>query len=222
MAELVRGARAAGFDAVKVEPLDDCVPVERIEDFVSRAREAAGPEAELHLDFGYRFADAEEAAASILPLVELEPGFVETPLPADDADEYARLAELVPLPLAASELFESEWEHAALLRHGALAIAQPWPNRVGVTGTLHVAEEARRLGRRTVLAGWNATAVGEALSVHLAAAGLGPGLALEHAPAEAYGEGAFPLRAIAGPEPARDGAVFRLPDTPGLGVELDA
>ena len=71
---------------------------------------------------------------------------------------------------------------------------------------------------RDAQAGWNATAIGDALNVHIAA-GLGDGLVLEHAPSGAY-EG-FPLRRIAGPGPAYKDGRFALPAGPGLGVELD-
>jgi L-alanine-DL-glutamate epimerase-like enolase superfamily enzyme len=215
--QMAAAARALGFDAAKVEPLDDCVPEARIEDFVAAARTAL-PDADLLADFGHRFTTADHAAAWIERLAPYRLHLVETPLWPDDLDEYARLTELSDVPIAASELFESPWEFSALVRLGRVDVVQPWPNRVGVSGTLRVADDARANGRRCILAGWNATTIGDALNVHLAA-GLGPGLATEHAPAGVYD--GFPLRDVAGPAPVFEAGRFRLPTGPGLGVELD-
>jgi L-alanine-DL-glutamate epimerase-like enolase superfamily enzyme len=96
-------------------------------------------------------------------------------------------------------------------------VIQPWVNRMGVTETLRAAREAARRGRQCLLAGWNATPVGVAASVHVAAGLPGP-LAFEHAPDELYD---FELRQIGtSPFDMVDGAA-RLPTRPGLGVEID-
>jgi L-alanine-DL-glutamate epimerase-like enolase superfamily enzyme len=122
-----------------------------------------------------------------------------------------------PIAIAASELFESPWEFVGLMDTGGVQVVQPWPNRVGITGSIKVIDDARARGRRVILAGWNATAIGNAASLHVAA-GLGDGAVLEHAPTSVYG---FPLRAVAGPDPVlRDGR-FDLTEAAGLGVALD-
>jgi L-alanine-DL-glutamate epimerase-like enolase superfamily enzyme len=213
--------RAGAVDCAryKVEPLVECCPEDRVLDFVASARAAIGAGAELFVDVYQRFTSAQAAARYAADLGGLDVGLLETPLPIDDLDGYARLAELTELPIAAAELYESPWEFVALLDFGAIDIAQPWPNRVGVSGTLEVVEHARQLGRRVVLGGWNATPIGNLLGIHLAA-GLGPGIALEYAPALLYPDG-FALRHIASPEPAPVAGRFPLPTAPGLGVELD-
>ncbi len=216
--ELLERTAPLGFDAVKVEPLDDCVPEERIEDFVAAARSWLGEHVELLVDFGHRFESAEVAAAWIERLVWTDPSLIETPLWVDDLAAYSQLAELSAVPIAASELYESYWEFHSLIHLGRIGVVQPWVNRVGVSGTLRVAQEAREAGRRCVLAGWNATSIGVAVNVHVAA-GLGGGIVLEHAPVEVYD--GFPLRPVASPEPRLEGGAFQLPTAPGLGVEVD-
>jgi L-alanine-DL-glutamate epimerase-like enolase superfamily enzyme len=214
---LVASGMALGYRAAKVEPLVDCVPEERIPEFVARGRELLGEDVDLYVDFGHRFRDAEHAAPWIEAIAEHRPLLIETPLHTDDVWEYARLGELVDVPLAASELYESPWEFRALLDVGRVGVVQPWPNRMGVTATLQVAELARERGRRCLLAGWNTTPIGVATGLHIAA-GLGDGIVLEHAPVESYG---FPLRAVATPEPQVEQGRLPLLDAPGLGVVLD-
>jgi L-alanine-DL-glutamate epimerase-like enolase superfamily enzyme len=216
LGEMVEGARRLGYDAVKIEPLEDCVPEELIEEFLGGARTALGAEARLLVDFGHRFPNAEAAVAVIERIAPSRPTLVETPLWLDDLSEYARLVASSPVPIAASELLESPWEFQMLMEVGRVDIVQPWLNRVGISGTLAVVEMAAARGRRTILAGWHATPIGVAASVHIAA-GLGPDLALEHAPNEIYN---FPFRRIGEELPITSGA-FTLPERAGLGIELD-
>jgi L-alanine-DL-glutamate epimerase-like enolase superfamily enzyme len=105
------------------------------------------------------------------------------------------------------------WDLAA-----GVQILQPWVNRLGVTGTLDVIEQARSAGRQVILAGWNATSIGVALGVHLAAGLPADSIVLEHAPCSIYG---FPLRAALGPELVPVKGRFDLPTAPGLGLEID-
>jgi L-rhamnonate dehydratase len=213
----VEQALLLGYRAAKVEPLVDCVPEEDICDFVARSRRLLGDEVELYVDFCHRFRSAAEAARWIYAISDHRPALVETPMHTDDVWEYARLAELVDVPLAASELYESQWEFRALLDVGRVDVVQPWANRMGVTATLEIAKLARDCGRRCILAGWNTTPIGVMTGLHIAA-GLGSGVAVEHAPTEVYG---FPLRAVARPEPQVVGGFMSLPDAAGLGVVLD-
>jgi L-alanine-DL-glutamate epimerase-like enolase superfamily enzyme len=214
--KLLAASLPLGYHTVKVEPLSDCVPELRIADFVAAGRRLIG-DRELFVDVGHRFASADQAINAIESMAGEQPVLLETPLWVDDLDEYGRLSARSPIAIAASELFESPWEFVGLMEVGGVQVVQPWPNRVGITGSIKVIEDARARGRRVILAGWNATAIGNAASLHVAA-GLGDGAVLEHAPTSAYG---FPLRAVAGPDQVlRDGR-FDLPEAPGLGVELD-
>lgn len=217
LARLIEDGMHLGYHAAKLEPLVDCVPEESIVAFVAEGRRLLGDDVELFVDFGHRFRDAETAAQQIASIAEYRPAMIETPMLTDDVWEYARLAELTEVPLAASELYESGWEFRALIDVGRIAIAQPWPTRVGITETLAVAERVSAAGGRCILAGWNTTSLGVAAGVHVAA-GLGSGITFEHAPTESYG---FALRGVAAPEPLlRDGSM-ELSASPGLGVSLD-
>lgn len=216
---LVERATAAGYAAIKIEPLDECVPEDRISAYVTEGRRLVGEEVELLVDVYHRFATPGVAARAIAEFRHLRPNLVETPLPLDDVAGYAELVRLTDVPVAASELYESPAEFEVLLRFGCIPVAQPWPNRLGVSGTLEVIDACRRLGRSCVLAGWNATAIGVAVGVHVAT-GLGDGTVLEHAAADVYD--GFELRPIAVPEPAvASEGRFVLSEASGLGLELD-
>lgn len=216
LTRMAAAAVAAGYTAVKVEPLPECVPEAEVPGFVRLARSVVGPQVLLLVDVGHRYAGAAEALRALEAMAPADPYLLETPLWVDDVAGYRELCARSTVPIAASELFESEHEFAAMLDAGALQVVQPWPNRVGPGGTLRVAAAARERGARVVLAGWNTTGAGIALGVHLAA-GLDGDVVLEHAPDELY---AMPLRSSAGFAPRLVDGRFELPTTPGLGVQL--
>jgi L-alanine-DL-glutamate epimerase-like enolase superfamily enzyme len=167
---------------------------------------------------GFAFKDADVAAEHIDGFRAARPRFVETPLWIDDIRQYARLRDRVAVPLAGAEILESPYEFESLLDGGQIDIVQPWPNRVGVTGTLEVLEMARARDREIFVGGWNATPIGVAAGVHVAA-GLGGAICIEHAPQDIYGDSR--IRMIAGPEIEIREGVLELPAAPGLGLELD-
>ena len=219
LGEMVERLAAVEISAVKVEPLTDCVPEEKVADFVAEGRALVGEDAPLLVDVYQRYPTADRAAGALAEMAPSRPLLLETPLPIDDLAEHARLAELTDVPIAAAELYESEMEFKALIDFGRVDVVQPWPNRVGVSGALRVIEHAHRAGRRVIFGGWNATPIGELLGLHLAA-GLPEGLALEHAPTTVYDDG-FPLRRIGSPCPSPRTGRLPLPSAPGLGVVLD-
>jgi len=214
-------ARAAALEcsSYKIEPLVECCSADEVEEFVAHGRSLVGADAALLVDVYQRFATARDAARCAERIARHGVQLLETPLPIDDVAEHALLASLTDMPLAGAELYESPWEFAMLLAFGGVRIAQPWANRLGVSATLEVMERARALGADVILGGWNATPVGNLLGIHLAA-GHGPGLAVEYAPAAVYPDG-FELRRVAAPEPPLVNGRFPLPQAPGLGVDLD-
>ena len=205
------------YPAVKIEPLIDCVPEDRIGEFALEARDLLGPDMEILIDFGYRMPTAARALAAIHACVPARPSTIETPCHIDAWAAWRDVAAHSPVPIAGAELLDHAEELQHLLEAG-VAILQPWPVRVGVTGTKAVIERARAAGRRVVLAGWNATTVGVAAGIHLAAGIRQSGVAVEHAARSIYG---LPLREVAGPEPQPIAGVFALPTRPGLGLDPD-
>lgn len=217
LAQFCADVAPLGFGTVKIEPLVDCVPEAEIGAFAVQARALVGAEMGLIVDFGYRMPDAVRALAAIAACAPARPLMIETPCDIDRLDVWHAVATASPIPIAGAELLDHAADYTQLLDAG-VQVAQPWPNRVGVTGTMAVIAEAAARGRRTVLAGWNATAVGVAAGVHLGAGIAGEGAVVEYASRALYG---FALRAATGPEPVPVAGRFALPDSPGLGVLLD-
>ena len=206
-------ALADGYDAVKVEPLVECVPENRIAEFVSIARRRLGRRRALLVDVFHRFERPEDVKALAVGLAPSDPLLIETPLPADDLEGWSRL-EGLPIPVAGCELYEKPCEFAAMLRYGHLDIAQPWPARLGVSGTLEVIELVAAAGREVVLAGWNASELGRTLNLHLAP-GVGGPIHGEERPARLYN--ALPLA----PAGAEGSLVSVASERAGLGVTVD-
>jgi L-alanine-DL-glutamate epimerase-like enolase superfamily enzyme len=210
-------ARDLGYEAAKVEPLVDCVPEEHIGSYVRQARGQLGDDIALLVDLGYRMPTAERALRAIEDCADSNPIAIETPCEIDALSAWRCTSRSSPIPIAGAELLEHPSDYALFIEAG-VQILQPWVNRLGVTGTLDVIEQARSAGRQVILAGWNATSIGVALGVHLAAGLPADSIVLEHAPSSIYG---FPLRAALGPELVPVQGRFDLPKAPGLGLEID-
>ena len=208
---------ALGYPAIKIEPLTDCVPEERIGEFAMAARNLIGPDVEMLIDFGYRMPDSKRALDAIRACVSARPMAIETPCHIDAFAAWRETAARSPIPIAGAELLDHPEDLQQLIDAG-VHILQPWPVRVGISGTREVIERAQRAHRRVILGGWNATTIGLAAGIHLAAGIQGADVVLEHAARSIYG---FPLRAIAGPEPQPTSGLFELPAAPGLGLTCD-
>lgn len=217
--ELVDRAVEAGFRAAKIEALTDTTENnDEIVELVRAVRAHAGPDFTLALDVGYRWPSADVAMDCIRRLEELDLFFLETPFMPELVEEYRRLAEDSPIPIAGAEILTSYAEFGPLLDAG-LDIAQSGTCRIGITESDRLARRAAELGRRYVPYGYVSTLYSVAANIHVAAANDNVPL-VELAPAAFYPH--MIMRSeLAGPEPTiRDGA-FELPAAPGLGLELD-
>lgn len=217
--ELVDRAVADGFRAAKIEALTDTTEDnDEIVALVRAVRDHAGPDFTLALDVGYRWPTADEALNCIRRLEELDLFFVETPFMPELVDEYRKLAESSPIPIAAAEILTAYEEFGPLLDAG-IDIAQAGTCRIGITDSDRLARRVGALGRRFIPYGYVSTLFPVAANTHVAIANDNVPL-VELAP-PAYYPHMIMRRELAGPEPTiRDGA-FELPTTPGLGLELD-
>lgn len=217
--ELVDKAVEAGFRAAKIEALTDTTENnDEIVELVRAVRAHAGADFTLALDVGYRWPSADVAMDCIRRLEELDLFFLETPFMPELVEEYRKLAEDSPIPIAGAEILTSYAEFGPLLDAG-LDIAQSGTCRIGITESDRLARRAGELGRRYVPYGYVSTLYSVAANIHVAAANDNVPL-VELAPAAFYPH--MIMRSeLAGPEPIiRDGA-FELPAAPGLGLELD-
>ena len=218
--EAITKSRDLGFRAVKVEPLDDCTPLNsQIVEVVAMARDIVGSSADVLVDVGHRWKTAKEALRWLRELEAYDPALIETPLWLDDIAGYRRVSERSPIKTAVGELFVTRNEFLEMLDAGAVDIVQPCVVRVGFSESRKVAEDARVRGREVVPYGWVATTLAVVADLHLAAT-LRNCPWVEYCHPDIYPHQEL-RRNLFGPEPRMIDGVFELPAGPGLGVEVD-
>jgi L-alanine-DL-glutamate epimerase-like enolase superfamily enzyme len=185
---------------------------------IAAARRAVGDDFALMVDVAYGWKTADEVLRVIEPWAEHDVFFLETPLWADDLDEYARLTERSPIPIAAGEWLATRYEFLELMDRGRVQFVQPDVGRVGgLTEAVRVCRLAAERGLSVVPHGWK-TGLTVAATAHLAA--VSPNLVFfEFVPPEVAES---PLRReLVTDELALENGSLALPSRPGLGVEVN-
>lgn len=212
----VSSALAAGFREIKVKlghPLKDAIARAKL------IRKLAGDDIALYVDANWAY-DVDDALAVGKTLCDLGYGFFEEPIAPHDREGYRRLAQHLPIRLAAGESDYVASEALMMLQDRSIGLIQPDVTRSGgITETWRIAELAASFN--TAYAphvGWSG-AICVAASLQLAAA------------AESFRT--FECMVYA--NPLRDsftrpvvGEGFQLvdgrlavPQGPGLGIEID-
>jgi len=143
---------------------------------------------------------------------------VETPLHTDDLDGLARLADSTTTPVAAGEFLQTRHEFRELMDRGHCDVIQPDMGRVGgITEALRCARMAGERGLYCVPHAWK-TGVTVAATRHFAAAASACPYA-EFCPRDLFPS--FLRSNLAVPEVELKDGYWSLPESPGLGVELD-
>jgi L-alanine-DL-glutamate epimerase-like enolase superfamily enzyme len=192
---------------------------EAILEMVAVCREAASPEMTLMLDVGYGWSDWKEALHACRSLEKYDLFFLETPLPSDDLDGYARLSDATSIRIAAGEWLQTRFEFGDLMDRGHIDVAQPDVGRVGgITEAMRVAEMAQHRGKIIVPHCWK-TGIGIAATAHVATASPNCRF-IEFQPASvAYS----PIRReLVEEELVVDHGRIALPEKPGLGLVLNS
>lgn len=170
-------AREFGFAAAKLEITVAgayahrglTAEIDRIVEVIAGVRDAVGPDMTLMVDAQYSFTDSATCLAAIREWEPFDIYFLETPLPSDDLDGYARLAGEQPIPIAQGEWLATRFEFDEVLRRGAANIVQPDIGRVGgLTEARRVVEIAEAAGVPVVPHIWK-TGISIAAAAHLAA-----------------------------------------------------
>jgi L-rhamnonate dehydratase len=222
----VQWAKSFGFPAAKLEV---CVKGpyshnrlqednEAIVDLVSACRQTVGPKMTLMLDVAYCWSDWKEAVRVLRQLEPYDLFFVETPLPSDDLDGYARLAGASSIRIAAGEWLQTRFEFRDLMDRGEVDIAQPDIGRVGgITEAMRVVQMASDRGKLIVPHCWK-TGIGVAATAHV-------GVASPNCPFIEFlpGPVAFSRlrRELVRDELTIEDGRIQLPQRPGLGIELN-
>jgi L-alanine-DL-glutamate epimerase-like enolase superfamily enzyme len=219
-------AKDEGFRAAKLEAtfggpyrhMGIDAPMERAVEVIAAVRAAVGPEFVLMVDVQYAFPDAQTCLQIVREWREFDLFFLETPLPVDDLDGYARVVAEQPIPIAAGEWMTTRFEFLELMDRGRIAVVQPDIGRVGgLTEAKRVSDLAGERGLTVVPHLWK-TGISIAAAVHLAA--VTPHCAyIEFLPRELSESGL--RKELTVEEPTMVEGAIPLPDKPGLGVELD-
>lgn len=176
LCEWARRATSLGFKAVKTEVTMNGPyahsglreSFERHTEVVAAVRDAIGPKVTLLVDVQYLWDDAATALETVRDWQEFDIFLLETPLWTDHLDEYAKLAQEVPFPLASGEWLSTHWEFEELMDRGKVRIVQPDVGRVGgFTEAKRVCEMASERGLQVVPHCWK-TGVSVAATAHLA------------------------------------------------------
>src|SRR5215471_12489190 len=177
-----------------------------------------GPDMAMMVDVAYAWSDWKEALHVLRKLEPFDLFFLETPLPSDDLEGYARLAEASSIRIAAGEWLTTRFEFADLMDRGHIDVAQPDIGRVGeLTEAMRVAQMAQDRGKLIVPHCWK-TGIGAAATAHFAAA-VSNCRYIEFLP-PSVAESALRRELVQEELQITDGTLD-LPRRPGLGVELN-
>lgn len=218
-ADAAREAVALGYRALKTDPFDPIfftatpAQLQRAVDRVAAMREAVGWEVEIAVD-GHQRLYPQTAIKVARELEPLKPLFFEEPVPTDNLDALAKVAEKVTIPLATGERIYTRWGFRPLLERQIVDIIQPDICHVG--GLLEARKIAAMAEAYDVpIAPHNPNGpVSLVASVHLAACT--PNfLALESTHTRSW-----QWELLDAPPAIASGQVS-LPIRPGLGIELN-
>ena len=212
--------RGQGFRAFKIGWGPFGHESDRLDEAIVRAaREAIGAECLLMVDaggsdafwpHGYKW-----ALRTAEMLVDYDVAWFEEPLKPDALPDYVRLRERAPVPISGGEVLTRRQSFLPWLQAGALDIVQPDVTKVGgITESRRIAWLAEAFGVRFIPHGWN-TAVGLAADLQLASALPDTDL-VEYITGSPYVD-----ELAAGGWALDEDGMLSIPDTPGLGLELD-
>jgi muconate cycloisomerase len=182
---------------------------------VALVREALGPAARLRVDYNQAYSP-DEAIRAIAAIASFGIDCAEQPVRADDWLGMARVQRAVTVPVMAHESCFSLCDVKALVELGAVGVLGVNTERPGgITHALDAIDWVARRGMGTVLHN-QPLGIASAAQIHLGAARAG---VLGHA-MELFGHVMMEDDLIVAPLDY-SGAEVRVPDGPGLGVELD-
>lgn len=183
---------------------------------VKAAREAMGEEADLMLDIGYLWKNSKYAEMMCKELEPFHPYWIEEPIISDDVQGFSRLTPKTTLRIASGEELTGLYEFRELIEKGGVDIVQPDMSRCGgITIAKKIADMALLNGIELCPHAFK-SGILMAASIQLLAAYKGTPL-LEYCSQETVLSKGLLKNHFA---LQMDGTV-EVPDTPGLGIEVD-
>ncbi len=221
MFDVITGFRKQGFRAFKIGwgPFGRAMNARLDEDIVRAARDAAGPDTQLLVDAGASDAHWPHGLKWALRTADMlakhDVGWFEEALKPDAIDDFCELRRASPVPIAGGEVLTRRQAFQPWLVRGAFDIVQPDVTKVGgISEQRRIAWMAHDFGVKYIGHGWN-TALGLAADLQLASAFPDTDL-VEYIGGSPYVDGI-----LREPFLLDSGGYLQIPDTPGLGVQLD-
>ena len=218
-AEECAGHVRAGFHAVKIKigfGVDEDLRV------IEAVREAIGPETRLMIDANHGY-DTIEAIRLGQSAAKYAIDWFEEPVVPEQLAAYRKVRESQPIPVAGGETWHTRWGFAEPLASGCVDIAQPDLCGVGgFTEARRVADLCTLHGVRLVPHVWG-TAVQIAAALQFMAAMVpNPVRVNPVEPIMEFDRTHNPFRQAVVTTPIEhEQGVVRIPDAPGLGIEID-
>ena len=217
-AETIKGYLSQGFTAFKTgvqggrpaRIVDNMAFVERAAQSFAELRQAAGPEADIAIDF-HGAVSPQTAKLLIKALEPYQPMFIEEPVQCQNVDVLADIARGTHLPIATGERVFTKWGFREILEKRAAAVLQPDLCHAGGIHEVHIIAGMAEAYYAAIAPHNPLGPISLAACIQLDAS-IPNFIAQEHT---TLGEGY-----LKNPFVARDGFV-ELPTGPGLGIELD-
>lgn len=221
LAERIHESKQDGFNAIKIlaiprsRPIDGIAPLRSAERVMAVAREAAGPDMDIMVDFHGRTTPAMGLQFAKM-LEQFSPLFIEEVVgPELPATEMARVTRGTTIPVAAGERLLHREQFLPLLNAQAISVAQPDVCHAGgITETMRIGALCGTFG--VVLAPHNPLGpIATMVNIHI-------GFALPNFLIQEVMRSDVPWRdeVVSGVAPIVDGHVLP-PTQPGIGVEID-
>ena len=216
-----RDAAEEGYTAIKIDPLPDgfqsmTLPrlIHDTRENVAAMREGAGLDVDIILEI-HRKLTPMNAIALAEHLIEFSPLFYEDPIQIDSVKSQGEIAKLTKLPVANGERMHSIWEFRELFEAGGSQYVRPDLGLGGgVTGVKKIAGLAESYHSALVTHNF--------LGPVLTAAACNIDTSIPNFLTQEYSmEDEQPFNAIFNSSWKRDGGFISVPDTPGIGINLE-
>lgn len=213
---------AQGYDALKWDPIPgpwrnyvDPKDLDHAVENVRAVREAVGPDVELLID-GHRRLSPNHAIRLIERLREFDIAWYEEPCPPENLDLTAEVRRTTTVPIVSGEALYTKEQYLPLFEKRAADIINPDISAVGgILAMLDIAALAQPHSIAVSPHNFNSPIVGLAATVHLSA------LVTNFTIAELFVNLVEPTRELALQGLTIADGYVDIPDTPGLGVDLD-
>jgi galactonate dehydratase len=206
-----RGLTAFKYNATgMMRPLSTAAGLQAAVDRLAGLRQAAGPSVDIAADFHGRltFPDAKRLVKLLEPH---QPMFIEEPILPGDADGLREIADSTSIPIAAGERLFTRWQFQELIEKRAVRIIQPDIAHAG--GISEVRRIAAMAESRDILLAPHCPLSPVALAASLQIAATCPNFLIQ--------EHVTLGQTLLKEHFAIESGYIKVPDRPGLGIELD-